>query len=140
MLDCLNLREEYKNLFTPIDFELTEIIEVSGTSGTSNMIKEIEAREKEEKENLEIYHSKILPKSNSIGLKNPENNCYMNSILQVLVNQPLFYFNMLEASDKSKIDESLGFSILDFFRKYLGLCFSDKIKSITPKSLLLNLD
>lgn len=133
------------NLFTPITFELTEIIESNRTENYNDKLEE-ERKEMEQKKQREIskFANKQLPGCSTIGLKNLGNNCYINCILQCLLNNPSFYYHIQEVSQKisENIQEKkLRFSFLEFFRKLTSLCYNKKkLKQISPLSLVKNIE
>lgn len=133
------------NLFTPIAFELTEIIESNKPQeeeNRENHLKMVEERKKREEIELGKYSNTKLPSSCTIGLKNLGNNCYINSVLQCLLNNPSFYYNLEEILENHDFKEkTLRFSFLDFFKKLMSICFNNqKLKQISPLSLIKNIE
>ena len=62
----------------------------------------------------------------TVGLKNIGNNCYINSVLQVLKNIPKFTFNITKFNDKS---EKFLFSLKNLL---INICSSD-VPSFSPE-------
>lgn len=134
------------NLFTPMSFELTEIVESNRKENFSSQLEE-ERRLIEEKKELELtkYANRNLPGSSTIGLKNLGNNCYINSVIQCLLNNPSFYHHIREKSapfiENQDLSKRMRFSFLTFFRKLTSLCFNKKkLKQISPLSLIKNIE
>ena len=72
---------------------------------------------------LELFHKK---KFAQVGLTNIGNNCYLNSVLQILKNIPKFIYHFY------LMDENSDKFLLTLKNLFLKICFS-KEKSFSPK-------
>lgn len=142
------LQNPYLHIYTPIEFQLTQIMstnsskQVNGKNGSDQ-------EQKEQEEFLRLlskYENTPLPKASTIGLKNLGNNCYMNSIIQILVNHPILYYYFQNMQEKSYSGDTLKFSAIGFIRRLIGVCFGGvnskgkELKNVRLTSLVRNVD
>ena len=81
-------------------------------------------KQKTQKElKIKLFHKKNYAK---VGLTNIGNNCYLNSVLQLLKNIPKFIYNFF------LMDENSGQFLLSLKNLFLKTCFS-KESSLNPK-------
>lgn len=92
---CENLRPNTINIFNESIIKFNDIF-------TKTYILNKQKRQHELK--LKLYSNK---KYGRVGLNNIGNNCYINSVLQVLKNIPKFIYNISKLNDNSKFLSSL---------------------------------
>ena len=142
------LKKELSKLYTPIDFELTQVIDTKpgGSTGqpdpqTSRIALEKRLMELSEELKLAKFSNKALPADSTVGLKNVAENCFANCVLQVLVNERSFQHHLREIVELGQFEPNLRFSLIGFFGKIFDLCYArEKLKFIAPRSLLSNLE
>ena len=142
------LANPYLHIYTPIEFKLTQIM----SSNSSKQIGEdsdlnTAKRDKDQFENMiRKYNSTPLPKSATIGFKNLGNNCYMNSIVQILINHPILYYYFKNLPVKTYEGDTLKFSAFEFVKRLLNVCFGGvnskgkELKYVRLTSLVKNID
>jgi uncharacterized UBP type Zn finger protein len=142
------LQNPYLHIYTPIEFKLTQIMssnsskQVDASAGTEFKNKQIEEYE----QILSDYQNTPLPKSCTIGLKNLGNNCYMNAVVQSLVNNPILYYYFKNLSENTFQGDTLKFSALGFIKRLLGVCYGGinskgkELKHVRLTSLVKNVD
>ena len=87
-------------------------------------------KQKTQKElKIKLFHKKNYAK---VGLTNIGNNCYLNSVLQLLKNIPKFTYNFY------LMDENSGKFLLSLKKLFLNICFS-KANSFSPEEFKDNL-
>lgn len=142
------LQNPYLHIYTPVEFKLTQIM-------SSNSSKQVDAsagsmlKKKQEEDFLQMlsdYQNRPLTKSCTIGLKNLGNNCYMNAVVQTLVNNPILYYYLKNLSENSFQGDSLKFSALGFMKRLLNVCYGGvsskgkELKHVRLTSLVKNID
>lgn len=130
-------------LYEPVQFQLTEIMKCEGTKlvkQSSSIANEKTTDESELSLNYSFEHG--FNSELTKGLNNLGNTCYLNSVMQVLMNTPIFTKHMNEElvlKEKSHKCDKIGPNQVCFTCESLKICQALRTREISPNTLVSNL-
>lgn len=124
---------DFNKIFQPIEFELTQILDTKSQREVAT-----EPQDPKTDKTLENYIKLVnKPKiPTKIGLQNLGNTCFINSVLQALLNIKGYQNMIEELTQKISFEkDALNFSLLHFLKSFIRILKKNKLRVIEPKSL-----
>ena len=137
----LQVQDSHKNgklpqsLYTPIDFELTEIIKPEKAILVNNTRMVVE---KGTTRNVvrNLHWKSDLREPITRGINNLSNTCYLNSVMQILLNTPCIYYG-IQNGLKNEEDKPKGkVNLNNVLRELVSI---GRSKTMTPSYLVNNI-
>lgn len=124
----------HEDIYEPIDFELTEMIRpdktISIKGHTITTVKGVETK----KDNNLVWKND-LESPITRGINNLSNTCYMNSVLQVLINTPCVHYVVKNGSEL-KTKNNAKINLNNVIKELVSI---GRNKTMTPSYLVNNL-
>lgn len=124
----------HEDIYEPLEFELTELIKpdktISIRANTITTVKGIETK----KENTLIWRND-LESPITRGINNLSNTCYLNSVLQVLLNTPCVHY-AIKSGVELKVKNAPKVNLNNVIKELINI---GRNKVMTPSYLVNNL-
>lgn len=124
----------HEDIYEPIDFELTELIRPDKTvkikGQTITTVKGIERK----KENILVWKND-LESPVTRGINNLSNTCYLNSVMQVVLNTPCVHY-IVKSGNELKMKNSPKINLNNVIKELVGV---GRRQTMTPSFLVNNL-
>lgn len=137
MLKTQHYRENdirHERIYEPIDFELTEIIKADKTIKINEDRINYSKDNKEKKQNMLIWQNNLEAPITK-GINNLSNTCYLNSVLQILLNTPPVY-NIIKKGTDLKYKSNSKINLNNILKELVN---AGRNKIMTPSYLVNNL-
>ena len=137
----LQIHDSHKNsdlsqpLYTPINFELTEIIKPEKAILVNNTRMVVE-KGTVRHVTRNLHWKSDLREPITRGINNLSNTCYLNSVMQILLNTPCIYYGVQQGLNNSEEKGKGKVNLNNVLTELVSIC---RAKTMTPSYLVNNI-